>query len=104
MTNSKLRSYLGFAIRSRNLYSGYDTCANLIKKNKLRLLIITEDASEKTRDKFSKLAEKHGVPVNFVESSAFMEELTGLADRNIYGITDSNLAEAISKEIISMIK
>ncbi len=104
LNNSKIKTYLGFAIKSGNLYSGYDTCANLIKRNKLKLLILTEDASDKTKDKFTKLAEKYEVPLSFVDSSALMEELTGISDRNIYGISDNNLANAISKEINNMIK
>lgn len=100
--NIKLKSYFGFAKKSRNLVSGYDTCENLIKRNKIKLIIITGDASERTREKFRKLTEKAEIPFYMVESSALMEELTGLEGRNIFGITDENFAKAIAKEITDM--
>lgn len=103
--SNKLRTYFGFAIKSRNLVSGYDTCLNLIKRKKIQLIIITEDASEKTQTRFKGLCETAGIPMYIVENSEYdMVELTGVEGRNIFGVTDINLAGAIAKEINSMNK
>lgn len=102
--SNKLRTYFGFCIKSGNLVSGYDTCLNLIKRKKIQLIIITEDASGKTRSRFEGLCETAGIPLYIVESSEYMADLTGIEDRNIFGVMDKNLANAIAKEINSMNK
>ncbi|MBR1992691.1 MAG: ribosomal L7Ae/L30e/S12e/Gadd45 family protein [Firmicutes bacterium] len=102
--NNKLKSYLGFAVRSRNLVSGYDTCINLIKIKKIKLILITKDASEKTLKRFRGLTENAGIPMYIMESSEEMAEMTGIEGRNIFGITDKNFAQAIAKEIEIMRK
>lgn len=96
---SKLESYFGFARKSGNLVAGYDTCIQLMKRNRIKLLIVTEDASEKTREKFLKLAEKNHVRIHVFGKTEELSEMTGMASRNIYGLTDSNFANAIAKEI-----
>ena len=101
MNNNKLQAYFGFARKSRSLVSGYDTCIQLIKHNKIKLVLITHEASDRTREKFRKLCEKEGVPLIFPDGLS-MEEMTGLSGRNIFGITDGNLAKAIAKEIETM--
>ena len=102
MNNSKLQAYFGFARKSRSLVSGYETCIQLIKRNKVKLVLITRGASERTKEKFRKLCEKQKTPVVWAEESLRIEEITGLSGRNIFGITDVNLAKAIAKEIETM--
>ena len=99
---NKLGAYLGFAVKSRNLVSGYDTCMNLIKRKKIKLILITRDASEKTMEKFRRLTENAEIPMYVMESSREMAAMTGLDGRNIFGITDANFAQTIAKEIESM--
>ena len=99
---SKLQSYLGFAIKSRNLVSGYDTCLNLIKRKKIKLILITTDASEKTQTRFRRLTENAAIPMYKIESDVIKSQLPELEGRNIFGIVDSNFAKAIAKEIESM--
>lgn len=99
---SKLESYLGFARRAGRLAAGYDTCAQLLKRNKVYLLLVAEDASEKTREKFMKLAQRHQVQAYVFGTCQSLSEMTGLQDRYIYAVTDNNLAKAIAKEIETM--
>ena len=102
MKNSKLQGYFGFARKSRTLVSGYETCIQMIKRKKIKLVLITSGASERTREKFRKLCEKEGIPLIWAEDPSWIEEMTGLSGRNIFGITDTNLAKAIAKEIETM--
>lgn len=96
---SKLESYLGFARRSGNLVAGYDTCIQLMKRNKIKLLIVTEDASCRTMEKFRKLAEKNNIKIHVFGKTEELSAMTHMEHRNIYGVTDSNFANAIAKEI-----
>lgn len=95
----KVESCLGFAAKSRNLVSGYYTCLHAIRKKKLRLLILSEDLSENTVKKLSKLSADHEVPLRIYGKMEEMSKVTGSRERGVFGITDANFADAILKEI-----
>ena len=95
----KVDSYLGFAAKSRNLVSGYHTCMHTIRQKKLKLLILSEDLSENTVKKLSKLTTDHGVPLRIYGKMEELSKITGSQERGIFGITDVNFADAILKEI-----
>lgn len=95
----KIHSYLGFAKRSRNLISGYNSCMHAIGRGKIYLLILTEDLSENTKEKFLAIAESEKIPLRIHENMEKIQEMTGEIGRGIYGITEKNLAKAIINEI-----
>jgi len=95
----KVDSYLGFAAKSRNLVSGYHTCLHSIRQKKLKLLILSEDLSDNTVKKLSRLANENEVPMRIYGKSEELSKTTGSQERGIFGITDGNFADAILKEI-----
>lgn len=95
----KVDSYLGFAAKSRNLVSGYHTCLHAIKQKKLKLLILSEDLSENTVKKLSKLTRDNEIPMRIYGKSEELSKVTGSRERGIFGITDVNFADVILKEI-----
>jgi ribosomal protein L7Ae-like RNA K-turn-binding protein len=95
----KVDSYLGFAAKSRNLISGYQTCLHAIKQKKLKLLILSEDLSENTVKKLSKLSQDSGIPLRIYGKSEELSKATGSQERGVFGVTDVNFADAILKEI-----
>ena len=95
----KIHSYLGFAKRSRNLMSGYNSCIYGIERRKIHLLVLTADLSENTKNKFQALAESCNVQFRIYGTMEAMQEMTGEIDRGVYGVTDKNLAKAILEEI-----
>lgn len=96
---SKLESYFGFARKSGSLVTGYETCIQMIKRNRIKLLIVAEDASEKTKEKFQKLADHNQVEIHVFGKTDELSAMAGLENRSIFGLTDSNFAKAIVKEI-----
>lgn len=95
----KIHSYLGFAKKSRNLVSGYNSCLHAFKKGKVHLMIVTDDISEKTINKFKYIAESANVEFRIYGSQDAMEEYTGEPGRGVFAICEENLANAILKEI-----
>lgn len=95
----KVDSYLGFAAKSRNLVSGYHTCLHAIKQKKLKLLILSEDLSENTVKKLSKLSQENEIPLRRYGKSEELSKATGSQERGVFGITDGNFADVIMKEI-----
>ena len=99
MKKSKIASYLGLARRAGKLLSGYRTCAGSIGKGSIKLIILAEDTSQNTKDKFVSLCGRHGIPCKNYASTDALSDMTGLSGRGIYGITEVNFAEAMVKEI-----
>ena len=99
---NKVLSLMGFAAKSRNLLTGYNTCSLQIQKNKIKVIILAEDLADNSKEKMVGLCKREGV--KFYEFST-MEELshiTGKSNSGIFGITDEGFGAAISKEIDSI--
>ena len=99
MKRKKIESYLGLARRAGKVISGYQTCVHTISKGTIRLLIVAEDASDNTKDKFAHLCKLYEVPFFIYASADYLSEMTGMHGRGIFGITDRNFAEVMIKEI-----
>ena len=96
---NKVYSLMGFAARSGNLVTGYNTCLKLIPSGKLKLLIIGGDVGDQTKDKLGNKCESYGVPVRVYGTCAELSHITGKEDKGLFGIVDKGFAEIIIKEI-----
>lgn len=99
--NSKALKLMGFAKKSGNLVSGVNTCTFSMNRKKVKLMILAEDISEGSEKKIMKEIRKAGVDYIKAGSIDEMSHATGAEGRSVFGILDSNFAEAILKEIRS---
>ena len=58
----KMLTYIGFAKKAGKLVAGSNACRFAMKKGRLKLLIIAEDASENTKNKMAGEAGSQGLP------------------------------------------
>ena len=98
MNRSRIESYLGFARKAGKLVSGYHKCLFMIGKNSVKLIILAEDVSQNTKDKFSYQCKKADIPYVVHGSINSLSQVTGNEGRGVYGLTDTNFAQAIIKE------
>ena len=98
-TQNKVYGLMGFAARSRNLVTGYNTCLKLIPSGKLKLLIIAGDVGENTRQKLSQKCQSYNVPVVVYGTCEEMSKATGKEDKGLFGLTERGFAESIMREI-----
>lgn len=99
MNQSKISRYLGLARRSGNIIPGYRSCIGAIRAGKIKFVIVAEDSSENTREKFSSLCKNHRVPMVVFGTVDTLSAAAGYRGIGIYGITDKNFADAMKKEI-----
>ncbi|MGF6376219.1 ribosomal protein L7Ae-like RNA K-turn-binding protein [Clostridiales Family XIII bacterium PM5-7] len=99
MNRDKVESYLGFAARSRNLVTGYNTCTMMMEKKRIHLLIITKDMAENTMKKMLQQCNKNKVKYRIFGDSEALSQITGKAGTGIFGITDKHFAKIICEEI-----
>ncbi len=91
----KFYNMLGFAMKSGNIVSGEHTCEMNLPTRKISLLIIAEDASENTRERFEFLAEKNNCKYIIFDKKENLSKAIGKYNRNVYGITNKKFSREI---------
>ena len=100
MNEKRLRGMLGFAMRAGKAVLGTDTvCKRMASggKDKISLLLITEDSSDNAKKKLSSKAEFYGVEYKTAKiSSSWLGELLGKTYSPVcVGIADDGFAKEI---------
>lgn len=95
----KILSYLGLAQRSGNLVSGENTCEQHIKKKNIKLIIVTSDSSENTKNKFIEIANKKHIIIHIYGTKEELSRAIGKVNRCVFGILDDNFANVINLEL-----
>ena len=99
LTSSKIYGLLGLATRAGKITFGTDACVSDIEKNKINLIIVAADASERTKSKFNNLCNSKGI--KFIEYLTINEisHAIGKNNKAVIGVKDVNFANEIEKII-----
>lgn len=97
MINNRILGLIGFAARARRICFGADSVEMQIKRRKVRLVIIAEDASDRTKEKFKKLCQEYEVTYFINGNLDELSKAIGKSNKAILGIQDINLAKEIEK-------
>ena len=98
MINNNILGLIGLAMKAGKVCFGADSVEENIIKKKVKLLIISEDSSERTKSKFIKLCEKYNIPVIVDGDIDTLSKTIGKNNKAIIGIKDINFAESIQKK------
>lgn len=101
MKPDKVLSYLGLAMRGRNLVSGEFQTEDAVKSGKAILVIVAEDASENTKKLFRDKCSYYEVPVFSYGTKQSLGRAIGKDPRSSLAVTDAGLAQAIEKAMQS---
>lgn len=77
---------------------GADSVEENIVKKKVRLVILSEDSSERTKNKFIEICKKYNIPVIIDGDIETLSKTIGKSNKAIIGIKDINFAESIQKK------
>lgn len=97
MINKKILGLIGLAARARKICFGADSVEEKTKKNKVKIMIIAEDASNRTKEKFIKLAENNNIKFIILSNIENLSKAIGKENKAIIGVEDINLANEIKK-------
>ena len=91
----KIYSYIGLAMRAGKVVSGDDTTLKELKKGKLSLVIVADDASDNTKKLFKD--KSSFIKVNYIELSTKdgLGMSIGKDSRAVIGIKDIGFANKI---------
>ena len=97
MKESKLATYLGFAIKSGKVIFGYD---NLFKAKKLpRIIVYCSTLSEKMKNKLISYSNDKKIKLLTLEN-LILSDIIKRENCKVLGICDENLSSAIENEIV----
>ncbi len=99
MKQDKVLSYLGLAMRGRNLVSGELQTEEAVKKGSAMIVIVAEDASENTKKLFRDKCSYYEVPVYCYGTKQTLGWAIGKDLRSSIAVTDAGLAQAIEKAL-----
>lgn len=92
-------SLLGIAMKGRNLLSGEVQTLEAVKKGSAMLVIIAEDASDRTKKLFTDKCSFYKVPVVCFGTTEELGRAIGKDFRSSLGVCDAGLADAIIKQL-----
>lgn len=95
MINNKIYGMLGLAARAGKITYGTDQTIEKIAKNKVKLLIIAKDASDRTITKFKDLASRKNIPVYIIADIELLSKSIGKRNKAVVGLMDFNFSKAI---------
>lgn len=98
MINSKILGLIGLAMKAGKVAFGADSVEESIIKKKIKLVIISEDSSERTKKKFIDICEKYNIPIIIDGDIDSLSKTIGKSNKAILGIKDVNFAESIQKK------
>ncbi len=99
MTQNKVFSLLGLAMRAKRLVSGEFQTLDAVRCGKAFLVIVAKDSSANTMDQFERKCYYYEVPLAQFGSKEELGHAIGRADRSSVAICDEGLAEAIVKQL-----
>ena len=97
MKNSKILGLLGLAARARNIVYGADSVEMEIKKRKVKLIIVSDFASNRTKEKFEKLSKEFEIPIIIDGTIEELSKAIGKENKAIIGVKDINISKQIEK-------
>lgn len=93
--NDKFLQFLSLAKKAGNLVEGYNKCEDAVKRNKIKLIILSEDAAQNTINKFSSYCIRYKVPIIKSSSKEILGTTLGRLEIKIIGVTDEKMSNKL---------
>lgn len=97
MKNDRILSFLGLAVRGRNLVSGEFSTEKAVKEEKAKLVVVSADASDNTKKLFTNKCSYYHVPLAFYADKESLGKAVGKEPRSSVAVTDYGMAQNIIK-------
>lgn len=95
MINDKILGLIGLAMKAGKVSFGADSVEETIEKGKVKLVILSEESSERTKTKFEELCKKSEIPLIIYGSIENLSKAIGKNNKTVIGIKDVNLSKSI---------
>ena len=97
--STKICGLIGIATKAGKIVAGTDACIEEMQKGKVKLVLVAEDASERTKKTFEEEAKKYQIAIYTILSIEELSKAMGKVNKAVIGIKDISF----SKKMISII-
>ena len=99
--DKKISSLISLSVRAGLTAYGETMCEKALRNGEAQLVIISRDASDNTKKKFTQKAFYYNVPVVFYGDKSELGKLTGAGSTSSVCVTDKNFSQMITEAIQS---
>ena len=98
MINNNILGLIGLAMKAGKIAFGADSVEESILKRKVRLVIVSEESSERTKSKFIKICQDYNIPIIIDGNIDNLSKAIGKSNKAVIGIKDINFSNSIQKK------
>ena len=98
MINNNILGLIGLAMKAGKIAFGADSVEESILKRKVKLVIVSEESSERTKSKFIKLGQNYNIHIIIDGNIDDLSKTIGKSNKAVIGIKDINFANSIQKK------
>lgn len=98
---NKTYSFLGLATKAGRLIAGEETCERAVKSGRTYLVIVSDDASENTKKRFSAICGSRNIALRYFGMKEMLGRYTGKGIRSVIAVTDKGFARRLQELIDS---
>lgn len=99
MTNKKILGLLGLCTKAGDICFGTDACIDLILRKKVKLIIVAQDAAERTKRNLEFVCKENDIKIIFLGTIEEISKAIGKDNKAVIGIKNKNFALEIEKII-----
>lgn len=99
INKQKLLGLLGICAKAGAIVSGTDACMEAIDKKKIKLILVAEDASSRTKEHFKIKCDKESIPIIIFANIDEISKPIGKKNKAVIGIKNKSLSDEIIKNI-----
>ena len=96
---SRAYNMISLAKKAGKIRSGEFQALEAVEKNKAKLLILAEDASDNTKKRFSDKCSHRSIPLMVFGTREKLGKVTGTGERSSVAVTDEGFADALTRLI-----
>ena len=93
VTDEHILSFYGLATRAGKTVSGMDMVSTAIGAGRVFILLVAEDASDRTREKIAQLSRQYKIPCFMFSDREELGKFSGKSGRAICGVIDEGFAK-----------
>ena len=99
MNNHKIEGLLGLCMKAGGVCFGTEACMEQIQKRKVKLVLVAEDAAQRTKKNFEMACHKNEIPLYIYGTIEELSNAIGKPNKAIFGIRNQSFAMEIQKII-----
>ncbi|NJD02013.1 MAG: 50S ribosomal protein L7ae [Ruminiclostridium sp.] len=102
MMVDRIYTFLSLATKAGKVVSGEETCGRSLKSGKALLVIVSVDASDNTKKKFSDMCKYRSTDIRYFGEKQLLGRYAGKDMRSVVAVTDRRFAGRL-RELIDSI-